>query len=192
MAFPGTIAVGKKVRPALDETVYADGDLLVAVWRDDGGGTSNLYQSVDSESDADFVHLRSANVIPETVICPTETTRTLRFFIADPSGVPSPNQSVEIKVKCRYVDLFGATGEAAEFDLRLREDTTSIAVSADQSLSTGLTEFSLFLTVGQINSVGDWADLNVSMEFRACAGDSVPNAGDLDLECSRCRIIFSP
>ena len=76
---PFPLTVPPSERPPLVETIYADGDLLVTGWEDEGGATSDLFESVDSESDADWAELTDANRIPDTVICPTTTTRTLRF-----------------------------------------------------------------------------------------------------------------
>ena len=192
MGFPGTVAVGKKARLPLNETVFADGDESVGVWEDEGGATANLWQSVDSESDADWIELRDANRIPDTVICPTTTSRLLRLFLADPSGVPSPDQTVELKVRVEYVELLSATGEEVTLDLVLREGATVRATNAGLTVTQTPTERSLFLSTAQINSIGDWDNLSASLEFDACAGDSIPNAGELDIICYRCRLIFSP
>jgi hypothetical protein len=178
----------------LDETIWADSDNLVSGWEDEGGATTNLYQSVDSDSDADWVELTTANRIPDTATCGgLEVSRTLRFNLQDPSGKPTPNQTVEVRCKMEYVVLLAGNGsESHTVDIRLREGTTSRAVDTNNVLTTTPTEFSLFLNTTQINSVSDWNNLNVSLEFTSCSGDTIPNSGEFDLICYRCRLIFAP
>lgn len=179
--------------PPIDETIWADGDLTVSDWESQSGDQTNIFEYVNSNNDATNVELRSAAIIPDTVICgiDPDEVRILRFFVQNPSADPSPDQTVQVKCKCRYVDLFGATGEEASVAVKLREGTTQIAVTSQVTLDETLSDITLTLSVAEINSVGDWEDLNIEMRFEACSGDSIPNAGDLDLECSQCRIIFS-
>jgi hypothetical protein len=174
------------VEAVLSETLDPSGDNLTSVWRDEGGATTNIYQSCIGSNDSTFAQLRTANLILS--VCPTTESRTLRFDMDNPTGNPSAvGQTCQVIARCRVVDPF-TTGFTVDLDLSLRESTTQRAIDTNNSLSTSWTDVILSLTQAQINSVGNWDNANVQMTFDACA-DGVD--ADIDIEVSRVRIVFS-
>lgn len=165
----------------IDETIWADGDRTTSQWEDEGGATTNLWQSVDSESDTDYVTLQ---------IVILNDTRTLAFNMETPSGEPIGSQTVEVQVRARYLEPTLSLPTAPEITLRLDESTTERATGSATSLTTSFADYSLFLDTAEINSVTDWADVEVEMLF-----DNTMNTGvdeEANFEVSECRVIFSP
>ena len=193
--FPQTVAPGiTEYIPPIDETVYVTADFtgMGSVWEDEGGATTNLFDSLDDANDATYIELQL--VIPGTVICGTSTeSHNYRGHLDAPSATPSPDQTVEVVVKMEYLDLFSATGESHDLDIELIEGaSTVIASSLGNSLTETPVEYVLSLTKAQIVSVGDWSDLDVRATIVSCAGDSVPNADDQNLRIMEIRVDFTP
>lgn len=177
---------------ALDETIYANLDAVTSVWEGGsppGTDTTNIYVYVDSESDTDYVRLRN----PTNHIV-TSGTRSLRFDMQTPSGTPLSSQTVELKVRCEWVDVFGAANPDSgdpNITINLYENGSQVTGGGGsaQQLTTSPAEYSHFLSSAAISNVNNWADVEVDMDFE-CSGI------DLDEEVSiyvyRVRIIFSP
>lgn len=179
MAFP-YLVVGAIGVPVTD-TIWANGDRTTSQWEDEGGATTNLWQSVDSESDTDYVTLQ---------IIILNDTRTLAFNMETPSGEPIGSQTVEVQVRARYLEPGVSLPTAPEITIDLDESTTLRAAGSATSLTTAFADYSLFLNQTQINSVTDWADVEVEMLF-----DNTMNTGvdeEANFEVSECRVIFSP
>lgn len=174
----------------LDEEITADSDNLVATWEDEGGATTNIFQSVNSNNDATWAELRSVNHMTSGG---DPNTRTLRFNMEDPSDQPpSTDQTVEVRCRIRWVDVFGgANPDAGDPDVRvaLREGATQRAITSRQTLITSFADHSLVLNATEIGSVTDWDDLNVQMQFEA---NGIDIDEEIDIEVSRVRIIFTP
>jgi hypothetical protein len=171
--------------PVLDETVFADNDDVVSVWEADDGGTTDIFEHVDSESDADHVELRSANHIV------TSGSRSLRFFMQNPSAAPSPTQTVDLRARCEWIDVFGSANPDAgdpNIVISLFENTTLRAASSAVAITETPVDYSLILSEAQINSVTDWDDVRMQMVFEA-SGIDIDE--EVNIQVYRVRIIFS-
>ena len=182
---PGVLA---KQQP-IDDIVYpVSPDSLVAVWRDEGGLTTDIYQSVDNTGapiDDDYAKLRSANWI--LTECPTTASRSLRFKLGNPSGAPSPYQTVRIAFRSKIVDPY-TTGFTATVDVKLKEGTSTVRSSSTGNTVTATfgTDFSV-LSIADINSVTDWDDLYAEATWDVCANGV---DADLDIYCSHVYLEF--
>lgn len=175
-AFPGILS-----GTPIDETIWADFDRTTSQWEDEGGATADLHDSVNTESDLTYVTLQ---------IVILQDTRTLAFGMDDPSGEPIGSQTVEVQVRARYLEPTLSLPTAPEITLRLDESTTERATGSATSLTTSFADYSLFLDTAEINSITDWADVEVEMLF-----DNTMNTGvdeEANFEVSECRVIFSP
>jgi hypothetical protein len=175
----------------LNETIYANFDAIVSQWEDEGGSTTTntMYQSVDSESDSDWVELRSANHIINS-----STTRNLRFDMASPSGTPLSSQTVVLKVRCKWVDVFNdATPDSGHprIELNLFENGSQVSGGAGswQALSESAAEYTEPLSSAAIGNVSNWDDVELDMDFE-CTGLGLDQ--EVDFEVYRVRIVFSP
>lgn len=186
MSAPSTVGlVAAEVEP-ITETIWADADDLVAQWEDEGGATTNLWQSVNADSDATYVTLVGPSVIVES------GSRSLRFGLENPSAAPSSDQTVELRIRCEWIDVFGAANPDAgdpNITIRLIEGATTRAATSAQQISEAPAEYSLFLSESQINSVTDWDDLYAEMTFEA-SGIDVDE--EVNIRVYRARIVFSP
>ena len=163
----------------LNEEIFPIADDLVSVWEDEGGATSNLYQSVDDVAgDSDYITLRNANLIID--VCPTEATRTFRFLMDEPSGPVSNMQDVFVGIRARIEDPF-TTGYTADVDVRLKQGGTQIAADLGNSISGTFAEIGFGLTAQDIGEITDWTDLYIEATFNVCASGV---DADLSIECS--------
>lgn len=182
-------------RTALDETrrpVTPDYTGMSSVWEDQAASTTNMYADVNDSSDSTYVTLQS--VIPDTVICGTSTEEhNFRCNMDPPSGKPRSDQSIIVTVRARYVDLYTATNEEHTMEIEVIQGTsTQRAYSSGHTLTTSFADYELFMSTSEINSVTDWDDLDVKATITSCAGDSLPNAGDQQLEISEVYITYAP
>lgn len=172
------------MEPPLDETIWADADSLITGWEDEGGATSNLYQSVDSDSDADYVN-RVTPIINSTV--------SLRFRLADivgPPDEPLSDQVVYLEVKFEYIQVDQPLDSAPTASLYIREGTsTNRASNTGITVTQTPTDQSVTMTTGEINSVTDWTNLYAHMTFTT-SGNGVDQ--DVDYRIYRVRMHFSP
>jgi hypothetical protein len=181
--------IGALAIPAITESIYPDSDSSVSIWRDEGGSSSNIYQSVNSTSqnDSTYAKLNSPNVIIN--VCPTTETRMIRFGMENPSAQPSPYQNVDVYVRSKIVDPY-TTGFTATLDIELLEGTTTQrAIGTGFSVNTTFGSDYFSLTTNEINSVTDWDNLYVKATWEVCA-DAVD--ADLDIHCSWIYIQFTP
>lgn len=156
-AIPGILAEEE----VLVETLWAVTDDAVADWEDEGGATTNLYESVDSESDADYVTLQVPVV--------TSGTEALRFIVDIPSGDPSSKQTVRAQVRCEWIDVLGAANPDAgdpSLTIEIREGASTVRASqVHDPIAETPTDYDCFMTEAEINSVTDWSDIRVHMTF---------------------------
>ena len=188
-AIPGILA-GTPV----EDTVYPvtpDYTGMGSIWEDEGGATTNLYQSVNSSNDSTYVTLQS--VIPETVICGTSTEEhNFRANMDTPDGEPLGRQTVYVTVRAKY-DGGGATGESHTMEIELIEGaSTQRAYGSGFNLTESIADYEYFLTTSEINSVTDWSDIDVKATVTSCAGNSFANARDQQLFIYQVRIDFEP
>lgn len=155
---------------------------MSSIWKTQTGSTSNLYSAVDDQSDTDYVTLQA--VIPETVICGTSSEdHNFRVNIDPPSRRPLPRQTVRIRVYARYDDIDVATDESHSMDIELIEGaSTQRGIDTGFSLTTSFAWYEMEMTYSEIASVVDWEDVDVKVSVTSCAGSSIPNAGDQNLE----------
>ena len=170
----------------LDETIWASADRTVSNWRGQPGNDTTLLfeyvDDVDGISDTTYVNL-DAFIL--------NSSRTLAFYMTAPTGDPSPTQNVNLQVRCLYEDNgFQPLPTAPELTIRLDESGTQRAQGSATSLTQSFADYSLFLSAAQINSVGNWDNVEVEMFF-----DNTMNTDpdeEAQFKCSECRIIFSP
>ena len=170
-------------RQPLDETIWPDFDRTTSQWEDEGGATTNLHDSVNAGATGDTTYCTLQIVI-------LNSTRILGFGMDDPSGEPTPNQDVEIRVRARYTEPGLTLPNAPQLTLRFDENNTQRAQGSATNLTTSFADYSLFLNTTQINSVTDWTDCEVEMYF-----DNTMNTGldeEANFQVSSCRIVFSP
>lgn len=154
-------------------TLWAVTDDAVGGWENESGQASNpptvvLAESVDSESDADYVTLS----IPVV----TSGTSSLRFIQDIPSQDPSSKQTVFAQVRCEWIDVLGAANPDAgdpSLTIRIKEGATTVRSSQVHSpITTTPTDYTAFMTEAEINSVTDWSDIRVEMEFDVAGIDT--------------------
>ncbi len=134
-------------------TQYArpDSDISNDNWEDDGGGSVNLYQTIDettaSESDYLISHSFPSNDIYEAGL----------------SDVTDPVSSVGHTVLYRYKKS-AADGAQMNITVRLMQGTTIIASKAVPNISEVWTDNSFALTGGEADSITDYTDLRLQFE----------------------------
>ena len=173
---PGVLA---KQQP-LNETIWATADSLTTGWEDEGGATADLWQSVDTDTNTDYVN-RVTPVINSTV--------NLRFKLDTPTADPTSGQVVELKVLMEYVPVFDPLDNAPVAILEIREGTsTARASTTGITVTAAPSEESVFMTPTEINNVTDWSNLYAQFSSTT-TGNGVDQ--DVDYRIYRVRIIFS-
>ena len=190
MSFPHLLTPGAlaAIKP-INEVIRPNSDSLVAVWQDEGGSTSNIYQSVDevAVSDTDYAKLRGPNVI--LTECPSTTTRTLRFGLSDPSAQPNPYQTVALEARSKIIDPF-TTGFTATVDVKIKEGTTTVRSNdTGNAVSSSFSNARCSMSTTEINSVTDWDNLYAEMTWTVCANGV---DAELDIYCSHVYLEFVP
>ena len=166
---------------SLDETIWADFDTTTAGWEDEVGNTTNLHDSVNSENDSLYVILSSWIL---------NTTERIVFGLEDPSGEPTPNQSVEVFVRAEYLENFEVLPTAPTMTIRFDENGTQRATSSALSLTKSPADYSFFLNTTQINSVTDWNDVEMDILFDNTANTGVDE--EAKFQIYEVRTIFTP
>lgn len=173
----------------ITENIYPNADSAVSTWRDEGGASTNIYQSVNTttQNDSTYAKLVSSSWILN--VCPTNETRTIRFGMGNPSAEPSPYQNVDVFVRSKIVDPV-STGFSVSLDIELKEGTTTQrAIGTGFSVGTTFGSDSFSLTTSEINSVTNWNNLFVEATWTICANGL---DAELDIQCSWVYIQFTP
>lgn len=140
-----------------------DSDASVGNWRDEGGVTSNVFQSIDevSASDADYAE---SGVNPNADV-----------YIVGLSNPPgSVNTSSPITIKYRYEKEGNST---CDLLVELIESTSTPVIRASQEhLNIGLTvtDGSFVMTTAEKSAVTNWND--VFLRFTADVTGQLPNS----------------
>lgn len=138
---------------ATAQTAYAIADAYVGNWEDEGGATTNLYQSIDeaSASDADYIQ---SEIGPSSSPCVVQLT-----------SLSDPSVSTGHTLNYRYAKSPGATAQI-DLTVELRQGYTNegspgtlIATHTYTNISTTVTAASETLTAGEADSITDYTDL---------------------------------
>jgi len=129
-----------------------DADAAIGSWTDDGGGTTNIYQSIDevTASDVDFIQ-SEANPV----------SSAYRATLSNPAGIVDTNKAAVINY--RY-----AKEGSAQVDLTVELIEGASTVRATRTITdipATETDGTITLTSGEKTSVTDWN--NVSLRFTA-------------------------
>jgi len=166
----------------IDETIWADFDESVSQWRTSTGGSTNLHDQVNVDG-VDTTYCRLTSPI-------LQSTRQLAFGMESPSGEPIGSQTVELQIRAKYLEPGQTLPTAPTVTIRMDENNTQRGTSLALDLTTSFADYSFFPSTAQINSVGDWDEIEVDMSF-----DNTMNTGldeEADFHVSEVRIIFSP
>lgn len=161
-------------------TIWADGDLNASQWVDEGGTSGDVYTSVNAENNLTYAKL---------AIVSLNNTKTLTFRMQTPTTVPISSQTVYVQISCKYLEPSEPLPTAPELTIYVDENTSNIAASSAQSLTTGELDYTLYLSSAEISSVGDWADIEVRLYF-----DNTVNTGpdeEADYNVYEVRMIFA-
>lgn len=128
----------------------ADGDQSVGSWTDEGGATSNLFQSIDEESfdDADYVE--------------SELNPTTSAYQATLGDQPDPAISTGHIIRYRYGK--DNTGQTVDIIVRLKQGTTTIASQTHSNVAVGFVAGSFTLSGAEADSITDYNDLRIEIE----------------------------
>lgn len=128
-----------------------DGDQSVGSWEDEGGATTNLYQSIDEivASDSDYVRSEQNPATNSKYEC------TL-------SNVTDPQVSTGHIVRYRYRKNNG--NQTINMVIRLKQGGTTIASQTHNGVSTTWTDGSFTLTGGEADNITDYTDLRIEVE----------------------------
>jgi len=130
------------------QTIYPNADGSLGNWKNELGGVTNLYQSLDEgwPSEADFIHVVHSGTPNAAVI-----------HLSDASD---PGTGLQHVVKYRY----GKVGTATpDLTVRLKQGTTTIATWTHLNIS-GTADAVQTLTEEQANSITDYTDLRLEFE----------------------------
>ena len=124
-----------------------DADLAAGDWVDNASGTSNLYSKIDEAGSA----VDSSDHIKTEQMMPAETT--VKFNL---SNVDDPSRSDIHKIKYTAKRV-----GARDLTVTLYDGASSIVANTNSSLTTSYVEYTITLTAGQANSIGDYTDLRL-------------------------------
>jgi hypothetical protein len=135
--------VGQLARP--------DGDQSVGSWEDEGGATTNLYQSIDEiiASDSDYVRSEQNPATNSKYEC------TL-------SNVTDPQVSTGHIVRYRYRK--NNANQTINMVIRLKQGVTTIASQTHNGVSTTWTDGSFTLSGAEADNITDYTDLRIEVE----------------------------
>lgn len=127
-----------------------DADSSVGNWADEGGATSNLFQSIDetTASDTDWVESES-------------NPSSSQYEVGLPN-ITDPNSSTGHVVRYRYRKDFDSS--TINLVVRLKQGTTTIASSTHNGITTTVTAGSFTLTGGEADNITNYNDLRIQFE----------------------------
>jgi hypothetical protein len=149
---------------AVVEDIYPDTDKAVSTWEDELGGTTDLHDHVNDQSDSTYITFK----IPMIDVCPTTDTESMDFGMESPSSTPIPGQSVVMRIRARKRFPIGGTG-TMEATMRVRENSTQKAVSGTKTLTTSWAWYELVMGADEVASISDWADVECQTTFEGCS-----------------------
>lgn len=151
--------VGRYVNPPQQITrIYTQvarpsSDQSIGNWEDEGGATTDLYQSIDEETASDSDYIQS-EINPSTSSCQV----TLQ-------NLTDPESSSGHIVRYRYrKDNDNST---IDITVRLKQGGTTIASQTHNGVSTTWTDGSFTLTGGEADNITDYTDLRIEFEADA-------------------------
>lgn len=132
-----------------------DGDQSVGNWTTDGGGTSNLYQSIDEASPSDADYVRS------------ELSPSSSSYECTLGNLEDPQSSSGHVVRYRYAKD-AAGGQTINLTVQLRQGASTVIASATHNdISETVTAGSITLSGAEADAITDYSDLR--LRFTATA-----------------------
>jgi len=129
-----------------------DNDDAIGVWSDDGGGTTNIFQSIDEiiASDTDFVR--------------SDTTPTAaEDYDAGMSSVTDPVSDSGHILRWRYAKS-ASGGRTIAINLELRDGSTVITTRSFTDISEVFTQDTYTLSAAEADNISDYSNLNVRID----------------------------
>lgn len=142
---------GSVVRVTNKQFARPDGDSAIGSWTDDGGGTTNIYQSIDEviADDSDFIQ--------------SESVPVNSIYIATLSNVGDPGSSDDHVVRYRYRKSDAVN--VIDLIVRLKQGaSTVIASKTHTGVSTTFVEGEFLLTGTEADNITDYNDLRIEFE----------------------------
>jgi len=122
-------------------------DLNADNWQDDGAGTTNIFQSIDANDNADWIESAS--------------TGGSQSYTTGLSSVTDPVTDTGHIVRFTY-GKSASGGRTFTLDITLREITTTIRTFQLTGIdTTGFTQDSFTLTPTEADNIGVYSDLNI-------------------------------
>lgn len=143
---------------------YADADDSVGSWQDDGGGTTNLYQAIDSDSISTTNYVRSEND-------PSSSVYIVSLGSSDTGEDPDKDTDHALSISARKGETGGGSPGTIDLTCELRQGTTVIATITGSGLSTTfgvITPNSL--TTGEAANITDYNNLNIRFTANKASG----------------------
>ena len=126
-----------------------DGDQSVGNWTTDGGGTTNLYQSIDEASPNDSDYVRS------------ELSPSSSAYECTLGNIEDPQSSSGHVVRYRY-RKDAAGGQQVDLTVQLRQGASTVIASATHTnISETITAGSFTLSGAEADSITDYTDLRL-------------------------------
>ena len=128
-----------------------DSDVSNDLWEDEGGASTDLYQSIDesSASDSDYI---------ESFTFPSND-----IYEAGLGNVDDPSSSSGHVVRYRYSKDV-ADGAQMDLIVRLMQGSTTIASQTHTDISDSWTDGSFTLTSGEADSITDYTNLRLQFD----------------------------
>ena len=196
MTFPFSGAIpGLFSGSRLNETIWANADEETSSWSTyPTGATTNTYVAVNSASDSVWVWLRSG----QEIYAESEGSRTLRYDMQTPSGDPSPNQNVDLVVRCQRYDSAGASApSSATVTINLFENNSQVtggggtAQQVTAANNAGAADYTHRLSTTAINNVSNWANVEIDASFAASGIDTSEPEMYVTYRVYQVKIVFS-
>ena len=139
-----------------------DADQTVGNWTDEGGATSNLFQSIDevTASDADYVQ-SEAN--------PDQSAYLVR--LSDPGGTVATGSPITIKYRYEKEG-----NSSVDLTVELVENATTPVTRASTThtgIGSTVTQGTITMSTAEKSAVSNWNDLY--LRFTANTADQIPN-----------------
>ena len=150
----GTISLATiTVRTNQLQFARPDGDSAIGSWTDDGGGTTDIYQSIDEAQeadDSDFIH-SEANPASNSI------------YVATLSNVTDPEVSHSHIVRYRYQK--NDANQTINLIVRLKQGaSTTIASNTHNGITTTWTDGEFTLSGAETDNITDYDDLRIEVE----------------------------
>ena len=156
----------KTGQPGFIGTIVPNGDVVTTNWEDEGGATSDLFDSVDDSSDSTY---NITDGILMAFCGGSEVTRNIRWAFENPSTNPSGVESTIVYVRARI------SGVGADPTVTMQLDawdgtTYKFAESSTHTLTTSWAWYAWVWTTAERVVFADlgWSGFRLDCDFTIC------------------------